>query len=304
MNRCPNCAAQNRDGAKFCTSCGFRMPSAEAKAAEPVASTRQPFATTATVARHDDPVVASEPMTAETATATDATDPAYANWTTPISGSVIEDGPGGSWEAPPPRDTAVPVSDEMIASLLDDAKRNAEAKADESDDSASAESSDEPVTASNSDAESSDEDAEGATESADPESVAEAPEVESDESVIELPAHSSSENEGTATASVDSLLKLVRELEYGLMELGDPAPTANGSGSADVDLLQGALDGLTDEDDISALRAAIATAQDRPRDVDVMLDLVLRADAIASIIAERDQLKSAIELALRNTNAN
>jgi hypothetical protein len=42
----------------------------------------------------------------------------------------------------------------------------------------------------------------------------------------------------------------------------------------------------------------VSNAQERPRDVDVMLDLVLRADAIAQVLTERDQLKSAIELSL------
>ena len=103
------------------------------------------------------------------------------------------------------------------------------------------------------------------------------------------------------TVSVDQLLKLVRELEYGLVELADaPAATsvsAPAAPTANPRLLSNALADLQSEDELTPLRNAVASAQERPRDVDVMLDLVLRADAIAAVITERDQLKAAIELA-------
>jgi hypothetical protein len=112
--------------------------------------------------------------------------------------------------------------------------------------------------------------------------------------------------------SIDRLLKLARELEYGLIELADAAPSpghvnllaSDSTNGFDTRLLTNALADLQDEDELGPLRDSIATAQDRPRDVDVMLDLVLRADAMASVLTERDQLKHAIELALGIANGN
>src|SRR5688500_4675303 len=47
MTRCPNCGSSVRSGAKFCTTCGFRLPS-EAVAEPEVPSGRSPFDTTST----------------------------------------------------------------------------------------------------------------------------------------------------------------------------------------------------------------------------------------------------------------
>ena len=74
--------------------------------------------------------------------------------------------------------------------------------------------------------------------------------------------------------------------------------SASNAPVTDSRLLTNALGDLQDEDELAPLRTAIASAQERPRDVDVMLDLVLRADAIAAVLTERDQLKAAIELAV------
>jgi hypothetical protein len=301
MNRCPNCAAQNRDGAKFCTSCGFRMPAPEAAAAKAPAaasSGRSPFATTSTLGRP-----------AETATAT--VPESYEGWTTPIEPQPeIEMGPGGSWDSPPPVDTAVPVSDEMIASLIS-AKGTPVQETDQVvAEETTAEMAEETEPAAAAEAVEPAEPADEVIALGEPEeesvpvaeAVADVPEVEPfvAEEVAPVAAITTNPVPVSGDASVDSLLKLVRELEYGLVELADSRPAASDDEGADVGLLAGALQGLSSEDEVAILRDAISTAQDRPRDVDVMLDLVLRADAIAIIIGERDQLKSAIELALRS----
>ena len=108
MNRCPNCAAQNRDGAKFCTSCGFRLP-AETPVAQ--ASDRSPFATTSTVPAYPGVSVEKSPN------GDSAEESGFATWG---SDSFAAQEPGKSWHAEPPVNTAVPVSDEMIASLVNE----------------------------------------------------------------------------------------------------------------------------------------------------------------------------------------
>jgi hypothetical protein len=44
-----------------------------------------------------------------------------------------------------------------------------------------------------------------------------------------------------------------------------------------------------------SLRAAVATAQARPRDIDIMLDLVARADTIAAVLIAHDRYVAGIE---------
>src|SRR3954452_22884572 len=115
MNRCPNCAAQNRVGAKFCTSCGFRLPADEAAPATE-AATRNPFSTTGTPSWGSNVGTATE---TNPSGGNDGDNGSYASWTTDEPQSTPKsDGPGASWDASPPADTAVPVSDEMIASLI------------------------------------------------------------------------------------------------------------------------------------------------------------------------------------------
>jgi hypothetical protein len=241
MNRCPNCAAQNREGAKFCTSCGFRLP---VESAPLITSERSPFATTSTVPPFEETSLESvENSHAE---------PGFSTWNTP---PAEEPAPGLSWDAGPPQNTSVPVNDDMIASLVAD--------------------TDQPTS-------------------------------EEQTNSVESPASTEAGPPAERRASgesptVDHLLKLVRDLEYGLIELADAAPAR---GSGDSRLLANALADLQDEDDLVPLRNAVATAQERPRDVDVMLDLVLRADAISSLLTERDQLKSAIMLYLADESGH
>ena len=256
MNRCPNCAAQNREGAKFCTSCGFRLP---VTSIPPINSERSPFATTSTVPPHADQV-AEEPKTPEAAEET-----GFATWNTATAPEPeAEETPGRSWDAPPPQNTAVPVNEDMIASLIGEA--DTVGTDDVAADAGVAESELTPV----------------ATEH--PTWVQATP--------VPAPA-------GESNISIDQLLKLARELEYGLMEFAE-SPVPSGSAPGDARLLTSALSDLQNEDALATLRTAVANAQERPRDVDVMLDLVLRADAIAAVLTERDQLKSAIELSLGN----
>jgi hypothetical protein len=241
MNRCPNCAAQNREGAKFCTSCGFRLP---VESAPLVTNDRSPFATTATPS--GSAATASPPVSNEFSNGDDSDDQGFATWG---ADSMDQPAPGKSWDASPPTNTAVPVSDEMIASLVGDI---------------------------------------------------DSPLAEDENTVAEsrpVPARPG------GNASVDELLRLARELEYGLIELAE-APAALASTAGNVERLRNTLADLHDEDELEPLRNAVNTAQERPRDVDVMLDLVLRADSIGSLLVERDQLKSAIEMFLNTSHGS
>jgi hypothetical protein len=261
MNRCPNCAALNRDGAKFCTSCGFRLPGDLSNTGT---GDRSPFATTSTVPPSADPTEAaagSEPS--------ETLEQIADEW--PPVQPDDESGPGLSWHSGPPKDTSLPVSDEMVASLVTDSADESEAielgPPDEGvivlEDVDNVE--EKPVS-----------------EAAGPSDLAQ---------VAEAPQ---------ASVTLDGLIQLARDLEYGLVEFADSAPGSANVSASDLDsrLLKSALNDLQTDEDLAPLRESIATAQERPRDVDVMLDLVLRADSIATLIAERDQLKHAIEIAL------
>ena len=246
MNRCPNCAAQNRDGAKFCTSCGFRLP---ADTAPLITGDRSPFATTSTVPPYAAPVPESAPDTAS------PDDSGFGTWST---SPAEEPAPGLSWNAGPPPDTGVPVNDDMIAALVGDPEL------------ANGDVEDEPM---------------------------EPPVATAASRSWEVPFATTGNQSISSSPTVDHLLSLVRDLEYGLVELAE-APQVVGGG--DARLLANALADLQDEADLAPLRNAVTTAQERPRDVDVMLDLVLRADAIATLMTERDQLKSAVSLFLED----
>lgn len=261
MNRCPNCAAQNRDGAKFCTSCGFRLP----VDAEPaITADRSPFATTSSVP----PYSQQAPPPASDAEPDDES--GFATWG---GDAPVELTPGLSWDTSPPPNTSVPVSDDMIAALVGDSD---------------AEVADTPGIGN------------GYASAQSPNAAAVADDAVWDAAPRPTP------RTGEIPPTIDHLLKLARELEYGLIELAD-APTVSVVDDVDdVDsrLLANVLAELQDEDEMTPLRNAVASAQERPRDVDVMMDLVLRADAISALLTERDQLKNAIEIVLKDSTGS
>jgi hypothetical protein len=258
MNRCPNCAAQNRDGAKFCTSCGFKL----AAAPEPVAAApqRSPFATTSYT-----PTPSGIEATVEAEAPTDGDErTSFSTWDTPVADDAAQvSGPGSSWNADPPQDTAVPVSDEMIQTLVGGI----------------------PTESWEAERSSEDEDDHVADEL---------------QSTDEVPAAAMP----SSAPNIDHLLRIARELEYGLTELAEAQQMPSSAGEtadlADSAALGSLLAGLQSDEELQPLRNAIETARERPRDVDVMLDLVLRAEAIASVLDERDSLKAAIETTARD----
>ena len=94
-------------------------------------------------------------------------------------------------------------------------------------------------------------------------------------------------------------LDLLDELRSLIPNLG----SANGAGATDIRaILLEANVPANDSGDLEQLRAAIDTANNRPRDIDVMLDLVSRAAAIQAVIDERDRFAAAIGKALAATD--
>ena len=156
MTRCPNCGSAIRIGAKFCTSCGFRLTVDEPAAASAVVPSRSPFSTTSTPAWSAGPAETSAPIAATVVTPEDEVEPAWSKvdddspdpdvradaagkdvgssvpatsdrvggtvgadtdaWETPAR----DDQPEPSWFSPPAQDTSGPVSDDMIATLGDE----------------------------------------------------------------------------------------------------------------------------------------------------------------------------------------
>lgn len=92
---------------------------------------------------------------------------------------------------------------------------------------------------------------------------------------------------------------LLSELQALLPALSAAGPELDVSGA--IQLLEEArAKAEPDQESFQSLRAAIATAQARPRDVDVMLDLVTRASTIGSMISAHDRYLAAIDAALAN----
>ena len=211
MNRCPNCAAQNREGAKFCTSCGFKLPAAPETPMAPF-SDRSPFATTSTVPPSMDRngmVQAEDPDQVDDLTTVQS----FSTWGAQTEDDSIElPGPALSWDAEPPKDTAVPVSDEMIETLVCGfPPESPEVGAPPDDIEAQL-----PVEQS---------DDHGADEL---------------QASIEQPT-AVAQSPSTSQPNIDHLLKIARELEYGLIELAEnlPAESALTTETGPVDASRG-----------------------------------------------------------------
>jgi hypothetical protein len=219
-------------------------------------------------------VEAEEPTQVDDTTAAQS----FSTWGAQTEDESIElPGPGSSWNAGPPKDTAVPVSDEMIETLVGGFPGESPEVG------APPVEIDEPL---------------GADDLND--DVADSPRASFGQPAPDVRSTSG------AQPNIDHLLQIARDLEYGLMELAEtlPAESAATPSSSEVDAtgLDGVIANLQSDDELMALRDAVETARQRPRDVDVMLDLVLRADAIAAVIDERDRLKAAIEAATRGSS--
>jgi hypothetical protein len=119
--------------------------------------------------------------------------------------------------------------------------------------------------------------------------------------VIPLPISTTAEVT-TSGALDDAKVRAVQLVD----ELRELIPRLSASAGPETGTIQDVIGSLnealqhqgSDAERFQSLRAAVATAQARPRDVDVMLDLVSRAETIAAVLAAHDRYVAAIESAV------
>lgn len=102
-----------------------------------------------------------------------------------------------------------------------------------------------------------------------------------------------------ALALLDELRSLVPALDLAPPRADTAAASAPPGGSADVHGLltdlESARSGVISSSD---LRSVLKSARSRPRDMDVILDLVSRADSLIALLDDRDRLAAAIDRAV------
>ena len=275
MTRCPNCGAEVRDGAKFCTSCGFRLTESEA-ASTP---SRSPFAIPPAGAW-------SPPETAVRSDADSATVDSSRQdvidetvYEAPVAISTADDPddvtdlddnerPGPSWYSPAPVTTSGPVSDEMLAEL-------------ERESGGGESTENQPESTSESEAPRAPADVEADDEADTSEGASPWDQASAETETSLMPSRVDSGGSGAASGSLDEARQLLTRLQAVLSGLSGDALAGSERSAPDLSV---------SDDEVDSLRKVVAAAQERPRDVDVMLDLVLRADAIAGVIRDRDAL--------------
>src|SRR6266511_1952003 len=104
MEQCPNCGSTVRIGAKFCTTCGFRLP--EPAAPEPVGgvAARSPFASTSSVAASRWPTADGESEGSETSAQ-------------PTDGGSVPEAPAAEVAADSPAEAAAEESESGVIEL-------------------------------------------------------------------------------------------------------------------------------------------------------------------------------------------
>ena len=310
MEPCPNCGAPTRPGARFCTTCGHRLSGAatetanDAAAAEPTttADTAGGGWAVPTVEPGIDadlqpaPAAASEPTPpladdapsplAETPVPVDADDQAGAvgagqgpAWPPPVSSWAA------GWGSPP----ASPPVDQPQAE--DDVVVEVDAAAPSWPSAWSVE----PAGGHDAGAEEPAAGDAGAATAVAEEPAPEAPDTAGllAEEGVAPERDQAVEPAARALALLDELRALVPELAAGAAGAGD--------GEAIAADLEAAIRPPDDEsaDEREGLRTALLMARERPRDIDTMLDLVGRVDAMLALLDAHDRAVAAIERAAR-----
>jgi hypothetical protein len=278
MEKCPNCGAAVRPGAKFCTSCGTRLtetpaPSTATPAQEPPAATESTEVTT--------PVAEPEQASANG-------DP-YATWGTP-SGETAHSSPADRFEAGLDREDTTPgeasateeSSTTYSASTWGQPATSDEEESDEDRFAswAAAYGSYQPPTT-ETPAASTGSDTRDAVDKA----GEAAPETVHDV-VIERPVQDSEARKRAATL-IDELRGLVWQI--GVTEKTD----------GDENLAKVVLAGARGQSsDFSDLKRALDDVKATPRDVDVLAALSGKANRIQELLDSHNRLLSAIDEAI------
>ena len=361
MTRCPNCGSSVRTGAKFCTTCGFRLP-VESEAPADAPAPRSPFDLTSstsvasrwpqtdetgeasagseTAARVDadtsaDPadVQASEPAaelaaeSSESESDSQATSASFSGWpsfgesasqgsgwdSAPTNGTQESQGwpaespesqPGAQeetavWSSDPPMGDAVSTNDQAFDEIpgAHEPVAGSEGSGDPNDLSAFSwlQSIDKPAPAeTESEIQEPDAPAAAAEEPEDARPLPAAAE-EAEQPATEPAAAITAEEPVDTSTSHERANQLLDELRALLPSLGGVESASSDVSNAVAGALEALLaDSGSESERFQSLRAAVATAQARPRDVDIMLDLVARADTIAAVLAAHDRYVAGI----------
>ena len=357
MERCPNCGAPVRVGARFCTSCGYRLTPTDSDAAPPA-----PAVAGAGTGSADRPETTWSGQMEASGDGMDAEPASRSPWAPPESG-VAEGDPSqseGAWPAPdappapvwtvPAQRSEEPQPEDPFADWEEEvAEEDQPAEPDEGEPAASqdapvateseagiaesplaadgdAVAAEEPAmwerTPEPSAAEvetvlwSSDRPATDAgaamTASAGPLGAGEpAPEPVTAEEVVDeadvppapdIPAAMvASEPAGTPAAEGDPLARaasLVEELRAVIQEARSGGGSAADAWRVADELAAARAAEAVMEPSFATLREALASARGRPRDIDTMLDIVGRLDAIVALQEAHDRYAASIDRAV------
>lgn len=305
MQTCSNCGASNREGAKFCTTCGSRLNAVvdtgtstgwdsaslaeETAVATPSVTTTEAPSTTPTPVYAEEPVATSwswsqtrtseelavpypEPTTTTTTTEAAESLTSWASqWSTPSS--TAEDNEDAAGEA-----FADPGAEE-VAEEAEAAEEEARAAREEID-----------ATIAETDAAEEEEEARVAAE----EQVAAATEVQDEPSAL----FDSPPAEAAATDPRERARTLIAELQ-GLIDDAVAAPASSTAADAgDTATALATLQAVPDEGSrFDSLRAILEKAREQPRDVDTMLNLLGELDALIGLLDSYEAHATAVRTA-------
>lgn len=280
MERCPNCGAPARPGAKFCTTCGFRLPESQPTPEETGGRSAPAGETAADAVAVSEPSAAAAPSVADRPGAPEAS----GGWGVPGE-AARETGDVPAPEGEPPAGNGAAV----------------EAASGPAEPASSWPSASPPwVGTWTADAAESAESADGGERSADAIVIDGAPSGEAGAGVEdreaewpgagELPEH---------LAAVDRALALLDELRLLVPEIASGATVEGGTDPSEVAArLEAAISLGAGTADLDDLRAAMDRARERPKDIDTVLDVAGRIDAVIALLDAYDRLRAAAEAAV------